>query len=409
MTRLERGDRAPSPTSRRSLRTELLVSLGIVTSAAVVLVGLTTAFVSGGDLLVALRPLLLLWLGSTVVFLLFGAHLVHRLVLGPLSQLSHEADALATEGLRSAAPVYETAELAHLSSRFRAMTEALLDVQSQVVRVEKLAGIGTLAAGVAHEVRNPLGALGTYVDVLRRRDTDPAVTDAMRVAIERIERTVQSLLAYARPGAAEGTADLNDAVRTSLDFLAAQGLLKNQRLTVELEPDLPLIHGDRHLLEQVMVNLVVNASQASPGGVLVVGTLREIFEPRGRDLPRAGEPWDPKRHAGRPLRAPRSRARPWRPDIPPGTPGALLYVADDGPGVPDDARERIFDPFYTTKDPGEGTGLGLAIVARTVHESGGTVWVDRAREGGAVFKVFLPFALQSVSSAADSSHAPAHR
>ena len=70
----------------------------------------------------------------------------------------------------------------------------------------------------------------------------------------------------------------------------------------------------------------------------------------------------------------------------------MLYVADDGPGVPEADRERIFDPFFTTKQPGEGTGLGLAIVARTVHEAGGVVWVDRAREGGAVFKVFLPLA-----------------
>jgi signal transduction histidine kinase len=87
----------------------------------------------------------------------------------------------------------------------------------------------------------------------------------------------------------------------------------------------------------------------------------------------------------------------------------LLYVADDGPGVPEADRERVFDPFYTTKDPGEGTGLGLAIVARTVHDAGGTVWVDRAREGGAVFKVFLPLAWQSVSSVVEPGYAPAHR
>ena len=82
--------------------------------------------------------------------------------------------------------------------------------------------------------------------------------------------------------------------------------------------------------------------------------------------------------------------RPWRPDLPAGTRGGLLYVADEGPGVAEVDRERIFDPFYTTKDPGKGTGLGLAIVARTVHDAGGVVWVDHAREGGAVFKVFLP-------------------
>ena len=77
----------------------------------------------------------------------------------------------------------------------------------------------------------------------------------------------------------------------------------------------------------------------------------------------------------------------------------MLFVADDGPGVPEADRERIFDPFFTTKDPGQGTGLGLAIVARTVHECGGTVWVDRAREGGAVFKVFLPIAGETDAAA----------
>jgi signal transduction histidine kinase len=82
--------------------------------------------------------------------------------------------------------------------------------------------------------------------------------------------------------------------------------------------------------------------------------------------------------------------RPVRPELPSGAQGVLLIVADDGPGIADENRERVFDPFYTTRDPGKGTGLGLAIVARTVHEAGGMVWVDRAREGGAAFKVFLP-------------------
>jgi two-component system NtrC family sensor kinase len=93
-----------------------------------------------------------------------------------------------------------------------------------------------------------------------------------------------------------------------------------------------------------------------------------------------------------PLPARRRLRRPRRLDLPAGTRGVLLYVADDGPGVPEADRERIFNPFFTTKEPGQGTGLGLAIVARTVDESGGSVWVDRAREGGAVFKVFLPLA-----------------
>jgi signal transduction histidine kinase len=70
----------------------------------------------------------------------------------------------------------------------------------------------------------------------------------------------------------------------------------------------------------------------------------------------------------------------------------LLYVADSGPGVPPEDRDKIFEPFYTTKEPGRGTGLGLAIVARAVHDMGGVVWVDTAREGGAAFKMFFPAA-----------------
>jgi len=162
----------------RSLRTELLVNLGFVTSAAVLLVGLTTVLLLGGDVREAAWPLVGLWMGNTVVFVLFGAYVVHRLVARPLQILAAEADVLA-EGGQPAPAAYETRELAELSARYRVMAEELLDVHSHVVRVEKLAGLGRLAAGVAHEVRNPLGALGTYVEVLRRRGSDPDVTGEM--------------------------------------------------------------------------------------------------------------------------------------------------------------------------------------------------------------------------------------
>jgi C4-dicarboxylate-specific signal transduction histidine kinase len=82
--------------------------------------------------------------------------------------------------------------------------------------------------------------------------------------------------------------------------------------------------------------------------------------------------------------------RPARAEFAAGQPGALVFVADSGAGVAPDDREKIFDPFYTTKPPGRGTGLGLAIVARNVHDMGGVVWVDTAREGGAAFKMFFP-------------------
>jgi signal transduction histidine kinase len=380
---------------RRSLRTELLVNLGFVTSAAVLLVGLTTVLLLGGDVLEAFWPLVGLWVGSTVVFVLFSGYVVHRLVIRPLEVLAAEADVLAGGELPAAPAAYETSELDELAARYRGMAEELLDVQSHVVRVEKLAGLGRLAAGVAHEIRNPLGALGTYVEVLRRRGSDPEITAEMHTAIARVDRIVQGLLDYARPERTAaggdirhpGEADLNGAVDTAVEFLRRQGLLEARNLVLNLESGLPCVRADQHGLEQVVINLLVNAHQASPGGVLAVGTVRRSFEPRYRAAARRADTTE----AGAAGRR-RWAARPYRRDLAPGTPGAVLYVADDGPGVPDADRERIFDPFFTTKPPGEGTGLGLAIVARTVYDAGGVVWVDRAREGGAVFKVFLPLA-----------------
>jgi len=378
---------------RISLQTALLLELGFVTSSAVALVGLTTILITGTDLRETLASLLMLWLGSTIVFVLFGGYAVHRLVIGPLQRLTSEADALAVGQFPAHAP-QETAELELLAKRYRAMAENLLDAQSQVVRVEKLAGIGRLAAGVAHEVRNPLGALGSYVEVLQRRGADPGVTGDMHQAIERIERIVQGLVDYARPGQGSAvtngkprTTDLNAAVRTVLDFLGTQCLLQQQNVELSLDESIPLVQGDRHLLEQVIVNLVVNACQANPGGRVVIGTVTKALMSGRRSMIRRG---DGASHLPEPGRA--WAPRPYPRDLPAGAHGVMLFVADDGPGVPEDDRERIFDPFFTTKDPGLGTGLGLAIVARTVHESGGTVWVDRAREGGAVFKVFLPIA-----------------
>ena len=384
--------------SARSLRTELLVSLGFVTSAAVILVGLTTLVLTGGDLRDTIRPLAALWLGSTAVFVLFGVYVVHRLVIRPLQRLTLEADALAAGRLSASQAGYGSVELDRLAERYRAMAEDLLDVQSHVVRVEKLAGIGQLAAGVAHEVRNPLGALGTYVDVLRHRGTDPVVTDDMRCALERIERIVQGLVDYARPGvvpparSAPAATDLNAAVRRVVDFLEAQGTFREHEVELSLAPELPPVRGNPHLLEQVVVNLLVNAAQAAPGGRIVVGTLAKAFESGHAATARQAENTG-QRFPRVPSRA--WVARPRRRDLEVGSPGAILFVADNGPGVPEADRERIFDPFFTTKEPGEGTGLGLAIVARTVYESGGVVWVDPAREGGAVFKVFLPITDES--------------
>jgi signal transduction histidine kinase len=306
------------------------------------------------------------------------------MMLQPLSVLSRTADSVAQGDAIGAAPAYEVREFEALDGRFRAMAARLLDAQGQVVRAEKLAAIGRLGAGLAHEIRNPLGALNTYVEVLKQRGVDGEVIDAMQQEVARMDHIVAGLLDYARPRtAARVPADLAVAARNTIDFLTKQGALKGHGVELVADPDVPSIAADPHDLEQVLVNLILNARDARAGGRIVIGIHRHRPGARRRysdehdtaSMPRRKEAIDPPRHSG-----------------PAATDGTLLIVADEGGGVAEGDRERIFDPFYSTKPPGEGTGLGLAIVARAVHDAGGVVWVDRAREGGAVFKALFPSA-----------------
>jgi two-component system, NtrC family, sensor kinase len=176
-------------------------------------------------------------------------------------------------------------------------------------------------------------------------------------------------------------------VRGAFELLRAQGAFRELHVETDIFPHSPEIRGRAHVLEQTLVNLLLNAVDATPpGGTIVIGVRRWAYEP-GQTLTRRES--DPRYSA-----FPRiPERRPSRIEFAAGQPGALIFVADSGRGIAAEDREKVFEPFYTTKEPGRGTGLGLAIVARSVHEMGGVVWVDLAREGGAAFKLFFPVAL----------------
>jgi signal transduction histidine kinase len=375
------------PTGRRpTLARELLWNLGLLTAAALSLAIATTLFVQT----LAPRPALIALVGLIVadiaVLYVFGRYLVWRHVLGPVRALIAAADAIAQGDLDTRVPPADTEELHRLAEQINEMTAALRDVQLQLVRAEKLAGIGRLSAGIAHEVGNPLGAIANFVGVLRGRGVAPDVLADLEREVERIDRIVRGLLAYARtdPADAEaGAIDVGGVADRVVELLAAQGATRGRDVQVLVEPDAPLARGRAHGFEQVLVNLLLNALDASPDG-----PVRVLIRPATHS---PGVPTDTRR-SDPPGAAPRRRPSrvPRRRELPAGTPGVLIVVTDAGPGVPEADRERVFDPFFTTKPPGSGTGLGLAIVQRIVHESGGLVWVDDAREGGAAFKVFLP-------------------
>ncbi|HYU01327.1 MAG TPA: HAMP domain-containing sensor histidine kinase [Gemmatimonadales bacterium] len=370
--------------AKPALRTELLFYLSFFAAAAL-LVGVATTQVAStfapGEEFWMVMALVALEVG---VFVVFGRHLVTRLVLRPLGELTATADAVADGDLDARAPDAETRDFATLAERLNRMTDHLLDAQSQLVRSEKLASIGRLAAGIAHEVGNPLGAVGTYVEVLRRREADPEVVAGLSRELDRLDRIVRSLLDYARPQ--EEALDVvhpGEIVRGAFALLSAQGALKAVRAALDVPGDVPPIRARAHLLEQTIVNLVLNAVDAAPGAPVVLGARRSAYRP-GRAPPRRTTDPAIASFSRRPTR------RPARTEFAAGAPGALVFVADGGPGVPPEDRERVFEPFYTTKAPGRGTGLGLAIVARAVHEMGGVLWIDTAREGGAAFKMFFP-------------------
>jgi two-component system, NtrC family, sensor kinase len=377
---------------RPSLRTELLLNISLLVATALSLAVASVVLLYG-----ALDPdyapiYISVLVGADVVVLVaFVAYTVERVVLRPLREAMGTAEAIAAGDLQRRLPPGESLEIDNLSQSVNRMTDRLLEERAHLVRAEKLASVGRLAAGVAHEIGNPLGAIHGYVHVLSRAQAGSnGFTDAL-AGLEReagrIDRIVRGLLDYARPGTrATGPVDLNHVARNVLDLLAAQGVVKH--LTIDFQPDASpvLVVGDRHQLEQALVNLCLNAADAMNGSGRLTVTVRRAS--RTEVLSGTHRASDPD--ASR-TNMPNARAARWLQQAD-ATDLATLSVADSGPGIPESERDRVFDPFYTTKDPGKGTGLGLAIVARVVENAGGTIWVSPSREGGAAFRILLPAA-----------------
>ena len=401
----------PSPGPRRgSLRAELLFNLTFLALAAALL-GISTHAVlrwadPGNRWLLAV-----LLVVDVAIYLLLANYLIERLVLRPVQAAVETAAAVAAGDYASRAPAAGSREMGALSDSLNRMTEQLLDnqqklahnvqslddtnrrllsTQRDLVEAEKLASIGRLAAGVAHEIGNPLGALMGYASVLRRRAVDPEVAAGVEGEVRRIDRIVRSLLDYARPAPAEREpVDVNAAVRAAVEVLRGQGALEDVDVRLELADGLPLLDGAPHLLEQAFLNLLDNARQAMDGrGSITVATGQERYQ-GGAPIP-SRRADDPPGISYAHLRRPRitSVRDPHR--IEPGTDIVKVTIADSGPGIPPELIDRVFDPFFTTRAPGEGTGLGLAIVASTVADFGGRIEASSADGGGAVFTLSLP-------------------
>jgi len=382
------------PDSRPSLRTELLVNFAVLAVAALVFaVGAVVVLYDRTEAARGALYISLLVAADVVVLVAFGAFQIHRLLIRPLRETAAATEAIAAGDLRRRVPAHESLELNQLAESVNRMTDRLIEEQTQLVRAEKLASVGRLAAGIAHEIGNPLGALNGYSHILRSRVTDDPLALESITGLERetlrIDRIVRGLLDYARPRKPTPTPiDVNESLRHVVDLLNAQGVLRRVSLRLELANESPRVYGERHELEQVFVNLLLNAAHAvSPTGSVSIRTTcmtRAVLEAgmvRAGDSPGSAAPHLPSPRVRRWLEADR------RPEE-----VVKIVVADSGPGVPPEDSERIFDPFFTTREPGKGTGLGLAIVLRIVENFRGIVWVQSAREGGAAFHLLFPLA-----------------
>lgn len=327
----------------------------------------------------ALPGLLFLYVGLTAaVILLLTYVLLTRLIVRPLAALTRASERVAA-GKETQVPIEGTAELARLAVSFNDMQKQLLRdreelrarledleatttelraTQRSLVRSEKLASVGRLAAGIAHEIGNPLSAIQGLLELVEGGDLD-AQTEReflarVRKETERIHRIIRDLLDFARsePTAHEvgATCDLAEVVEDAVRLVGPQADLRQITLERRFDPDVPRAVGSPARLAQVVLNLLLNAADAIDGE----GAIR--LEVGGEDG--------------------------W----------VTLVVHDSGPGIPEEILDHLFEPFVTTKPAGEGTGLGLAVCHTLVEQLGGTLRAENPPEGGARFTVRLPAA-----------------
>ncbi|MBL8684107.1 MAG: HAMP domain-containing protein [Myxococcales bacterium] len=332
---------------------------------------------------------------SAALFVLYA--LLTRYTVRPLEALTRAAERVAAGNREARAEPRGAREISRAAVAFNVMTEdlsareaelsariheleraqaELREAHAQLVRTERLAVVGRLAAGIAHEIGNPLAAIVGLADVMREGGLeDDEVQDfSKRIGreAERIHRTVRDLLDYARARptsetVAEQPGDVFDAVDQVRRLLEPQKSVKDIALTVDVASSLPTVTLSNDRLVQVLLNLTLNAADAmkKPGEETAKGALS--------------------------IRATVVDGR------------VRIDVEDDGPGIDESLRERVFEPFFTTKPAGAGTGLGLAICASLVDQAGGTLRALARPDGarGALLRVELPAASTGENATTD--------
>jgi len=329
-------------------------------------------------------------LGFVVVVALLVTFLVNRVVYLPLRDLEAGADRLAKGDLGHTIPVRSKDEFGQLAASFNSMTgalrtsnkelrewgrtleekveEATRDLQlaeAETARGEKLASVGLLAAGIAHELNNPLTGVLTFSHLVRKQMPDgSAEAEDLDLVIKETKRCaaiIRRLLDFAREKTPEKKfSDINDLIADTVRLIEQAAQVEDIVIMTDLDEELPAIWIDEDLIRQVFMNVLVNAQHAIEGEGSI--TIRTRYRP---------EYVSPELGAGT-------------------VPMVEISIGDTGCGMHEDDLQRIFDPFFTTKGVGKGTGLGLSVSHGTVRAHGGEIEVESTVGKGSLFRIYLP-------------------
>jgi two-component system NtrC family sensor kinase len=359
-------------------------------------------------------------ISDALVLIIFGSFLLSRVLVNPMKDLVRLTKRISDGDFSQKIEVTTQNEMGELIGSFNRMIERLKEnqdslekhleslesankqlkeTQEELVRTEKLASVGRFAAGVAHEVGNPLGAILGYTGILKKGRADPEESkDYLRRIedeIERINKIVRELLDFARPSKLKiCDLQINKIIESTLSLLSYQKDFRNIETQTDLQSDLPLIKGDESQLSQVFINIILNAIDAMPaGGFLQIQTREHVIEDLNPDWPRKIYP---SRRRSDPAESDYSHLRKHRPfsaglaKFSGGSRFVKARIADTGCGIKKEDLENIFDPFFTTKSPDKGTGLGLSISLKIIESLGGEIKVESEEGKGTSFEIYFP-------------------
>jgi signal transduction histidine kinase len=359
---------------------------------------------------------------DAMVLIVFGSFLLSRVLVKPIKDLVQLTQKISEGDFSQKIEETSKNEIGQLIGSFNRMIERLKEnqeslenylesleatnkklkqAQEELIRTEKLASIGRFAAGVAHEVGNPLGAILGYTSILQKegmdREESKDYLKRIEIEIERINRIVRELLDFARPSKFEiKEVEVNKVIESTLSLLSYQKNFKNIESRLYLQSDLPKIKGDEPQLSQVFMNIILNAIDAMPeGGTLTLQT--EVHVVENLDVDRLQGIY-PRRRRSDPMQSDYSHMRKTDPltalfkKFSEGDQLVKIRISDTGVGIRKEDLENIFDPFFTTKAPDKGTGLGLSISLRIVESLGGELRVMSEVGKGTTFELYFPVA-----------------